>query len=150
MKRMTMPLLMLGLAGALGGSAVAEDEPLDAWQPPRVNQPAGKRHDGRHELNLTEAQRAELKKFRAEHREKRIRAQADRRVLEAQIDDMIGAATVDENAVRAKAAQLERLRAAEARDRLEARLALRRILGPELMQKMRARRHHHRQRKGDA
>jgi hypothetical protein len=132
--RVQMKTAILALAGlaTLGGTPQGSEETVEPWQPPRFERPM----DGK-----SEAERAEIRKRRSEQAQKRIRREAEMRILRMQLEDLLAEPTLDEKAVRAKATELEQLHVAAARERLEMRLEQRRQEGPmpsgeERMQRM--------------
>jgi len=88
------------------------------------------------ELGLSEDQVAQLEKMRSEGRSEGIRRRADLRIAQGELNDLLRAPAVDENAINAKVKQVTDLQAAATRSRVEHRLALRQILTPEQLAKM--------------
>jgi Spy/CpxP family protein refolding chaperone len=100
------------------------------------------------ELGLTDAQATELQRLRTEHKKEGLRRRGEMRALHVELRQLLGAARVDEQAVRAKAAQIDELRAAASRDRVDWLLARRRVLTAEQAQKLDALRQEHGGRRG--
>jgi Spy/CpxP family protein refolding chaperone len=96
------------------------------------------------ELGLSDDQVAQLQKMRSDGRSQAIRRQADLRIAQGELNDLIRAEVVDENAINAKVKQVTDLEAAGTRARVSQRLALRRVLTPEQLQKMESTMREHR------
>jgi Spy/CpxP family protein refolding chaperone len=96
------------------------------------------------ELGLSEDQVGQLQKMRSDDRSQAIRRQADLRIAQGELSDLIRAAVVDENAINAKVKQVTDLEAAATRARVNHRLALRQVLTPEQLQKMESSMREHR------
>lgn len=120
---------ILGVALSLGAG-------LPAW----AGSPAGPRErvSLRESLGLNDEQADQWQKMRAEQRETSAQRRADQRTLRVELRDLLAAPTLDEGAVRAKARRLAELRAAAVQERIEARLALRKLLTPEQVDRLRA------------
>ncbi len=147
MKMMMKPMLVLAGLATLAGPGRAEEEGgVEAWQPPRIEKREVRIRHQEALPDLTDEQRAELKKLRSGHARNRIRIEADVRILKMDLEELLAAPKVNEDAVRAKAAEMERLRAAAAKDRIEARLALRRVLTAEQAAKLEKLRWHRKHR----
>jgi Spy/CpxP family protein refolding chaperone len=88
------------------------------------------------ELGLSDEQVAQLQKLRSDNRSQSIRRRADLRIAQGELNDLLRAEALDDNAVNAKLKQVTDLQAAATRARVEHRLALRRVLTPEQLTKM--------------
>jgi Spy/CpxP family protein refolding chaperone len=88
------------------------------------------------ELGLSDDQVAQLQKMKSDGRSEAIRREADLRVAEGDLQDLLKAPAVDEKAIGAKVKQVTDLQAAGTRARVDHRLALRRVLTPEQLAKM--------------
>jgi periplasmic protein CpxP/Spy len=119
---------------------------------PEGPKPEGPRKERRFEkanlkeaLGLTDAQVADLKRLRSEQEKKKIRQQADAKIARLELRELLLAQTVDEKAVRAKAKQVADLQATAASDRVEAMLALRKVVSAEQADKLMKMHQHRRQ-----
>jgi periplasmic protein CpxP/Spy len=137
---------LLALAALIAATGVA------MAAAPEGPKPEGSRKERRFEkanlkeaLGLTDVQVADLKKLRSEQQKKKIRQQADAKIARLELRDLLLAQTVDEKAVRAKAKQVADLQAAAASDRVEAMLALRKVVSAEQADKLMKMHHHRRQ-----
>jgi Spy/CpxP family protein refolding chaperone len=92
----------------------------------------------RRELGLTADQESQLRRLRTEARKSGIQLQrrADLRHARLGLREALEAARVDEGAVQGRTQELADLRSAHLRARVEARLALRKILTPEQLEKL--------------
>jgi Spy/CpxP family protein refolding chaperone len=88
-------------------------------------------------LGLTAEQADQLRKLRAEGRKQAIRHRADTEIARLELEELMGAPTVDEKAVAAKVKVLADLQAAGLLARTTQRLAMRRLLTPEQQEKLR-------------
>ena len=88
------------------------------------------------ELGLSDDQVTQLQKMKSDGRSAAIRRQADLRIAEGELQDLLQAQAVDEKAISAKVKQVTDLQAAGTRARVDQRLALRHILTPEQLAKM--------------
>jgi Spy/CpxP family protein refolding chaperone len=88
------------------------------------------------ELGLSDDQVAQLQKMKADGRSQAIRRHADLRIAQGELSDLLQAPTVDEKAISVKVKQVTDLQAAGTRARIDQRLALRRVLSPEQVEKM--------------
>jgi Spy/CpxP family protein refolding chaperone len=88
------------------------------------------------ELGLSDDQVAQLQKMKSDGRSQAIRRQADLRVAEGELQDLLRATAVDEKAIGAKVKQVTDLQAAATQQRVAQRLALRHVLTPEQLTKM--------------
>lgn len=88
-------------------------------------------------LGLSSDQVDAWRKLRSDQQKASVQRRADRQKLQIELRDLLSAPTLDEAAVRAKARQLGELQAAAMRERVEGRLALRKLLTPEQAEKLR-------------
>jgi len=88
------------------------------------------------ELGLSDDQVAQLQKMRADGRSQAIRRHADLRIAQGELNDLLRAPAIDEQAINAKVKQVTDLQAAATRERIDQRLAFRRVLTPEQAEKM--------------
>jgi len=129
----------VGLATMTGMALAASPEGAGKPEGPRTERrgpDVDRKARFRKALGLTDAQVADLRKLRAEGQKKRIQAHADAKVARLELRELLLAKTVDESAVRAKGKQVADLQSAMASERLESRLAMRRILTAEQAEKM--------------
>lgn len=136
----------------IGGLALVAGVALAAG-PERPGRPEERGpRDGRAEikeaLGLTDAQVADLHKLRMDEARKRIQAQANVRIARLELRELLAAPTVDEKAVRAKAKELEQAQTAAEEARVEAMIALRRIVNAEQAEKLLRLREHRRHGRG--
>jgi Spy/CpxP family protein refolding chaperone len=121
-----------GVAFAAAPGAPGRPEGPDGRRGPRMEG----RRDMKEALGINDAQAAELKKLRSEQQKKHVRHAADMRVAQMELRELLLAQTVDEKAVRAKAKQIADLHVAAANERVEAQLALRKVLNAEQAEKV--------------
>jgi len=88
------------------------------------------------ELGLTADQAAQLRKLRVEGRKQAIRNRADLAIARLELRELMEARTVDESAVSAKVKAIAGLQAAALEQRTSQHLAMRRLLSPEQLEKM--------------
>jgi Spy/CpxP family protein refolding chaperone len=89
------------------------------------------------ELGLSDQQLGQLQKLRLESRKSGIRRRADTQLARLNLREQLQAQSVDEKAVQARVKELSDLQAANLRARVDARLAMRKILTPEQQAKLR-------------
>ena len=87
-------------------------------------------------LQLSDAQREQLRQITLEARKGARRRQAEIDVLHLDIQDLIAAPTLDEVALSAKVQQLGELQLASVRAEVDSRVAMRKVLTPEQIEKM--------------
>jgi Spy/CpxP family protein refolding chaperone len=87
-------------------------------------------------LQLSDAQREQLRQITLEARKGARRRQAEIDVLHLDIQDLIAAPTLDEAALSAKVQQLGELQLASVRAEVDSRVAMRKMLTPEQIEKM--------------
>jgi Spy/CpxP family protein refolding chaperone len=87
-------------------------------------------------LQLSNAQREQLRQITLEARKGARRRQAEIDVLHLDIQDLLAAPTLDEAALSAKVQQLGDLQLASVRAEVDSRVAMRKILTPEQIEKM--------------
>lgn len=120
---------VLVLVAVLAASSLA-----GAQDPPEA--PARARASGGGEdLQLSDAQREQLRQITLEARKGARRRQAEVEVLHLDIQDLLDAPVLDEAALSAKVQQLGDLQLATVRAEVESRLAMRKILTPEQIQR---------------
>ena len=88
------------------------------------------------DIGLSDAQMADLRRIRTEGRKAAIRRNADLRIARMELDELLGAATVDEAKVAARVKAIGELQSAAFKERTETRLAVRRLVTAEQYQKM--------------
>ena len=110
------------------GANLAAQEPR---RPPRTGLQALQS-----DLGLTDAQMADLRRIHTEGRKAAIRRNADLRIARMELDELLGAATVDEAKVAARVKAIGELQSAAFKERTETRLAVRRLVTAEQYQKM--------------
>jgi Spy/CpxP family protein refolding chaperone len=88
------------------------------------------------ELGLSAEQAAQLKTLRIEGRKQSIRQHADLAIARLELKELMDASTVDEKAVAAKVRAISDLQGAALKARTDERLAMRRLLSPEQLEKM--------------
>jgi len=122
---------MLVLAAVLTASSLA-----GAQDPPEA--PARERgNSGSFQgLQLSDAQREQLRQITLEARKGARRRQAEIDVLHLDIQDLLAAPALDEAALSAKVQQLGDLQLAAVRAEVDSRVAMRKILTPEQIEKM--------------
>lgn len=124
-------LVVAGLAVGVGAVlALAADQPGRD----RAPGPGGRPFEA---LGLTDAQRTELRKLGSDHRKAMIRSRADMQVARLDLHDLLMAPNPDERAINAKVKELSDLQAAALRVHVDGRLALRKVLTPEQLEKFR-------------
>lgn len=87
-------------------------------------------------LQLSDAQREQVRQITLEARKGARRRQAEIDVLHLDIQDLIAAPALDEAALSAKVQQLGELQLASVRAEVDSRVAMRKILTPEQIEKM--------------
>jgi Spy/CpxP family protein refolding chaperone len=90
----------------------------------------------RAQLGLSDEQEAQLRKLHEDGRKAAIRRRADTAIARMELEEALGAATVDEKAVAVKLKAVTELQAAAAKARVDQRLAVRKLLTPEQYAKM--------------
>lgn len=93
------------------------------------------------EIGLSDQQAAEIRRIHSEERKAAIRRNAEMRIARVELDELMGAATLDEAAIAARVKTLGELQAASLKARTESRLAIRRLVTAEQYQKMQQERH---------
>ncbi len=88
------------------------------------------------DIGLSDEQMAELRRIRSGGRKAAIRRNAEMRIARLELDEILGAATVDEARIAARVKAISDLQAAAFKDRIESRLAVRRLVTAEQYQKM--------------
>lgn len=133
-----MRVKMFGAIGAVAmvaalGALTAAD--LKAQQEPRRERRAG--HAAlQSDIGLTDEQVAEIRRIHTEARKAGIRRHADLRIARIELHELLGAATVDEARIAARAKTISDLQAAAFKERTESQLAVRRLVTAEQFQKM--------------
>ena len=87
-------------------------------------------------LQLSDAQREQLRQITLEARKGARRRQAEIDVLHLEIQDLLSAPTLDDAALSAKVQQLGDLQLASVRAEVDSRVAMRKVLTAEQIQKM--------------
>ncbi len=110
--------------------------------------PGPQRHDGgragfQQALGLSDEQVTQLRKLRQDDRKQAIRRRADMQIARMELNEALGAPTIDEKVVAAKVQALTQLQSSALRARVDQRLALARILTPEQRAKMQQLRREH-------
>jgi Spy/CpxP family protein refolding chaperone len=88
-------------------------------------------------LDLTADQARKVANLRAEHRKGQIQRRAALRVAQIELGELLGAAKLDEAAIKAKAHEIGDMQAAQLRARVEHRLAVAQVLTPEQRERAR-------------
>lgn len=129
-------LLVVGVLGTAGMTlaAVAQD-PGRGPRPPRPRGP-GDPETMKQELVLNDQQVSQLRKLRMDGRKAAIRRQADTQLARIGLQELLESESADEKALQARIKELSDLHAAGLRARVDAQLALRKILTPEQQQKL--------------
>jgi len=87
---------------------------------------------------------SQLRKLRQDERKLAIRRRADLQIARMELDELLDAASVDEKAVAAKVKAMADLQAASLKARVDHRLALRKVVSAEQLEKMKMLRRQHR------
>ncbi len=123
--------LALGVLAA-GGAALAalpDPDPVSAGPDmSRIQQ----------EVGLTDAQVIQVKKIWGDRRKSAIRRRADMVIARMEMEELLDGPSVDEKALNAKLKELSDLQAAALHARVDAQLALRKVVTPEQLQKLRS------------
>jgi Spy/CpxP family protein refolding chaperone len=88
------------------------------------------------DVGLTDAQVAEIRRIHKEGRKAAIRRNADLRIARLELEELLGAATLDEAKIAARVKAIGELQSAAFKERTEGRLAVRRLVTAEQYQKM--------------
>jgi Spy/CpxP family protein refolding chaperone len=88
-------------------------------------------------IGLSDAQLDQLARLVSDQRKLMIRTRADMQVKQLELQDLMLATTLDETSVAAKAKEVSDLEASTLKARVSAHLALRKVLTPEQVQKLR-------------
>ncbi|HXB56053.1 MAG TPA: periplasmic heavy metal sensor [Vicinamibacteria bacterium] len=123
-------LLAMGVLAAGGAALAALPDPDPAAAGPdmaRMQQQAG----------LTDAQVTQLKKLWGDQRKLAIRRRADMAIARMEMEELLDVPSIDEKALNAKVKELSDLQAATLRSRVDAQLALRKVVTPDQHQKLR-------------
>lgn len=121
---------LLAVLGIVAGTGVAMAALPDGEGPDPARRGPGGR-DIRSELGLSDSQHAQLKKLRMDGRKAAIRRRADLQIARLELGEMLDAAAPDERAIAAKVKEVSELQAAALRARVDARLAVAKLLTPE-------------------
>jgi Spy/CpxP family protein refolding chaperone len=89
------------------------------------------------EVGLTDAQATQLKKLWSDHWKLAMRRRADMAIARLEMEELLDGPSVDEKALNAKIKELSDLQASTLRSRVDAQLALRKVVTPEQQQKLR-------------
>jgi Spy/CpxP family protein refolding chaperone len=123
-------VLALGVLAAGGAALAALPDPDPVAAGPdmgRIQQQVG----------LTDAQVTQLKKLWGDQRKLAIRRRADMSIARMEMEELLDGPSVDEKALNAKVKELSDLQVAALRSRVDAQLALRKVVTPEQQQKLR-------------
>jgi Spy/CpxP family protein refolding chaperone len=132
-----MRIKMFGVIGAVASvAALAALTAADL----RAQEPRRARGAGletlQSEIGLTDQQVSEIRRIHTEARKAAIRRNADLRIARMELEELMGAATVDEAKIAARVKTIGELQSAAFKERTESRLAVRRLVTPEQYQKM--------------
>jgi len=125
-------ILAMGVLAAGGAALAALPDPDPVAAGPdmaRIQQQVG----------LTDAQVTQLKKLWGDQRKLAIRRRADMAIARLEMEELLDGPSIDEKALNAKVKELSDLQAATLRSRVDAQLALRKVVTPEQHQKLRGR-----------
>ena len=129
-------LLAVGVLAGVGlAFAAASQEPQRGPRPPGPPGPADPARM-KQELGLSDQQVSQLQKLRMDGRKAAIRRRADTELARLGLQEIMQAQSVDEKALQARIKELSDLQAANLRARVDAQLALRKILTPEQQEKL--------------
>jgi Spy/CpxP family protein refolding chaperone len=133
-----MRVKMFGVIGAVASvAALAALTAADLKaQEPRRERRAGMAQL-QSEIGLTDQQVAEIRRIHTEGRKAAIRREADLRIARIELEELMGATTLDEAKIAARVKAISELQSAAFKERTESRLAIRRLVTPEQYQKMR-------------
>jgi len=129
----TVSLALLAGGVAMAGAQTPQPQPERRQRAERASFQA--------RLGLSDAQMAELRRQRSVQRKETIRRRADLAIARMDLEEALEAPTVDEKLVSSRVRALTELQAAAVRARVDARLALRKVLTPEQLEKMKQLRH---------
>lgn len=125
------------LASAVFGVSLAQTpEPGDHRPDDRGSRPGLDGPRLKQELGLSDQQLGDLRKLRLDQRRAAIRRRADAQLARLELQELMRAASVDEKAVQARVKELAELQAGALRARVDAQLAMRKLLTPEQRQKL--------------
>jgi Spy/CpxP family protein refolding chaperone len=142
-----MRVRVLAVAGVLVVAGAVSAVSAQGRRPARQGRPHAAAIQA--ELGLSAEQAAQMKKLRAEGRKQAIRQRADLAIARIELEGLMGAQSVDEKAVAAQVKAISDLRAASLKARTDQRLAMRRLLSAEQLEKMQQlERRGHRERAG--
>lgn len=133
-------LAVVAAAAALSGAVLLAQEPRAERRPNVAALQA--------EIGLSDEQVAGIRKIHLEERKAAIRRNADMRIARLELQELMGAAKVDEAAVAARVKALGELQAANLKARTDSQLAIRRLVTPEQYQKMQQLRQQHMRERG--
>ena len=88
------------------------------------------------ELGLTDEQEAQLRKLHLDQRKAQIRRRADLQVARMDLQELLAAKTVDDKAIAVKVKEITDLSAGGLKAHVDSQLALRKVLTPEQLEKM--------------
>jgi Spy/CpxP family protein refolding chaperone len=133
-------LAVLGVV-ALAGLAFAQAPPQERPQRPgpgprgpRVGAPGPAQMA--EALGLTDQQKAQIEKLRADQQRAAIKRRADQKLAKFELGELLKAQTVDEKAVALRVKELTDLHGAAIKARVDHLLAMKKILTPEQQEKM--------------
>lgn len=110
---------------------------------PRPDRPRPDLSAMQREAGLTDAQVSQLRQLKQADRKLAIRRRADLQIARMELDGLFEAATVDEKAVAAKTKTLADLETAALKARVDHRLAVRKVVSAEQLEKMKRLRPRH-------
>jgi len=96
----------------------------------------------RADIGLSDEQASEIRRIHREARKAAVRRNAELRVARMELDDLMGAATLDDSQIAARVKAISELQAAALKERTDSRLAVRRLVTPEQFQKMQQAKRH--------
>ena len=96
----------------------------------------------RADIGLSDEQVSEIRRIHRDARKAAVRRNAELRVARMELDDLMGAATLDEGKIAARVKAISELQAAALKERTDSRLAVRRLVTPEQFQKMQEAKRH--------
>jgi Spy/CpxP family protein refolding chaperone len=129
-----MRIKIFAAVAAVATLAVLIGAELSAQEPRRERRPGLVALQ--EEIGLSDAQMADLRRIHTEGRKAAIRRNADLRIARMELDELLGAATVDEAKIAARVKAIGELQSAAFKERTETRLAVRRLVTAEQYQKM--------------
>ena len=137
----------LAVAGMLAAAGVASAAgPEGGPEGPQGRRPGMMMERLRSEVGLSDSQIEQLKKIHMDERKAAIRRHADLQIARIELRDLMAATSPDKAAVDAKVKQISDLQAANLRARVDGRMAARKVMTPEQLEKAKQLRMQHRER----